>query len=242
MSEVPAVQGSFSVVDPKTLAENLAENFEGLTPQLMVVKVPSGGSTAFDVDEEMFKTIEGVVTCHYATRVLFLKKYGEGSPAALPDCFSLDGKKGQGKGDGACIQCKYNQFGSYAKYVDPANTSNRIACAEKHRIFILRTGEILPILISLPQSSKKPLELYITKLTQRGKGYRAVLTEISLEKAASKQGIEYSKAKFRKVGDLDEATTKAVLEMAKSLDQYCRTQPVEVELTPPDEDFPHEEE
>lgn len=240
MGELIPKEEDFQLVDFKTIKTNIAENFEGLEPQFITVTIPAGGGTTFEIDEdEAVKAIEGVIIDHYAIRALFLNKFGEGEKTP-PVCFSMDGVKGEGlgadEGTGSCYDCKYNKWGSYQEYVDETDTSNRKACAEKHRVFVLRSGELLPLLITFPVTSIRPLSLYMTKLASKGKNYKTVITRISLEKK-TKGDIPYSVAVFKFVKDIPEDKVEEIKAIAAFLKPYCRNKPIEDEIAEDDIGF-----
>ena len=62
-----------------------------------------------------------------------------------PDCCSFDGVTGEGEPGGACRKCPLNQFGS--------GENGAKACKNRRRIYVLREGEIFPLLLSLPTGS-----------------------------------------------------------------------------------------
>ena len=68
---------------------------------------------------------------------------------------------GEGDPGGACAKCRYNQFGS--------GESGGKACKNRRRIYILREGEVFPVLLSLPTGSLKEFTRYIQRLLSRGK-------------------------------------------------------------------------
>lgn len=241
MGELVKYEG-FEIADPKIIKENISENFEGLTPSFITIKMPTGGSTTFEVDEEAVKSVEGIIVDHYAIRMLYMEKFGAGEKHP-PVCKSINGMEGQGiceeNGEDSClcVDCDYNQWGSFKKFIDNADDSNKKACQEKHRIFILRSGELLPVLLPLPATSLEPLKLYMTKIAQKGKHYSTVITKISLEKVTSKGGLNYAKAVFQKLGDVPEDKTKEIISLKKFLKPYCRNKPIEAQEATGEEAF-----
>lgn len=230
----------FEIVKFNELREGIADNFEGLTPQFVRVKVPSGDLAVFEVDDEPAKSVEGIIVDHFASRVLYLKKYGEGDKTP-PICRSNDGIYGERVGTDTkipCANCEYNVWGSYHKFIDEKETSNRKACQEKHLLFLLRSGELLPLLFSLPSTSISPLAMYMTKLGMKGKNQTSVVTRISLEKDKSKGGIEYVKTVFQRVTDIPKENLDEIKEVVKFLKSYCRMKPIVTEEEETDGDVP----
>ena len=105
-----------------------------------------------------------------------------------PDCGSFDGITGEGNPGGRCRKCPLNQFGS--------GDNGGKACKNRRRIFILREGEVFPLLLSLPTGSLKEFTKYIKRLLSKGRKSNAVVTRFTLRKATSAGGVIYSQAQF----------------------------------------------
>lgn len=190
-------------MDEKQLAV-MAEELDGLGQiPFDVIKIPSGGGLVFEVpgddpeNPDTEKVIRGIIVHHHAVNAWWKEAYTGGN--AAPDCASLDGKLGVDMVTGEtkrCDTCPFNQFGS-------ADNGNGKACKNGHRIYILREGEMLPLMISLPPTSLKALKDYLAKrLIMKGIRPVDVITEISLAKEKNADGISYSKCVFKKAGEL----------------------------------------
>ncbi len=192
------------------MGQAFKEEMDGLpTGGFDRVKVPSGGSLAWEVPDENgnpepVKEIVGVIIDHYPVNAYWEDKYsGQNNP---PDCSSLDAKTGHDK-DGnpqICAACHFNQFGS--------SPDGGKACKNMHRLYILRRGQTYPIQLTLPPTSLRPMGDYIAKrVLGRSKRSFDVVTKIGLKKAKNKGGIEYSEATFAVDGFLssDEAQQAA---------------------------------
>ena len=70
------------------------------------------------------------------------------------------------------------------------------ACKNKRRIYILREGELIPLLLTLPTGSMKEFAVYIKRLLAKGKKSHSVVTRFSLKKVNNAGGIAYSQAQF----------------------------------------------
>ncbi|HOG02244.1 MAG TPA: hypothetical protein PKW29_14210, partial [Clostridia bacterium] len=112
-----------------------------------------------------------------------------------PVCGSFDGMTGEGVPGGSCAKCPHNQFGS--------GENGSKACKNRRRIYVLREGEIFPLLLSLPTGSLKEFTRYIKRLLGKGKKSNAVVTRFFLKKAMSASGIAYSQAQFSIDRDLN---------------------------------------
>ncbi len=171
------------------------DEMAGMTPTFDRVKIPSGGGLAFEVpgddveSPDMVKEFKGVIVYHHPINVHYKEKFdGSSNP---PDCASVDGKFGMDS-DGEvieCSSCPNSKFGS-------ADDKKGKACKQKRRIFVLREGEILPLILTLPTGSLQEFSTYIMRLLNKGKKSNTVVTKFSLKKAQNKNGITYSQAIF----------------------------------------------
>lgn len=90
-----ATQGGFATpADMEWLNEAMNEDCAGIDLQLDRIKIPAGGSTAFEIpgadadDTQMAKEITGVILFNHPANAYY--KYTGGSNP--PDCSSFDGK------------------------------------------------------------------------------------------------------------------------------------------------------
>jgi hypothetical protein len=198
-----AVIGNYAVVkaDMTQLAETIRENLGGTQIdifQLDRVKVPSGGGTTWEVPDLLAeggsistKNLEGVIIYFSDGNGYWDKPYdGNNTP---PVCVSEDGLVGisemPGLG-GDCSTCPLNQFGSEIK---PDGTKGKgKACKNMRRLFMVRQGNILPLLLVVPPTSLKAIRQYFLRLAGAGVPYYGVTTKLTLTKAKSDGGIDYA--------------------------------------------------
>jgi hypothetical protein len=125
----------------------LAEELNGLDLSFERIKIPSAGSTVFEVpgeeEPETVKEFSAVILYHHPLFAYYKSKYTEGNNP--PDCGSFDGVCGAGDPGGDCKHCPMNQFGT--------GENGSKACKNRRRIYVLREGEIFPLLLSLPTGS-----------------------------------------------------------------------------------------
>jgi hypothetical protein len=158
------------------------------------IKVPSGGSLSWNVrnaegEEESVKELEGLVLAWRPGRLRWKKAMGEGGGRKPPDCTSTNGFIGIGDPGGECSLCPYAKFGSSAK-------GHGQACKQIRQLLIVRPGEVLPHMISIPPTSLKPCAEYFLMLFGRSTPFWAVTTKLRLEKSVNEDGIEYAKVRF----------------------------------------------
>lgn len=242
-TEVAKVEAKLPALpDPDELREILAANFEGIKPSFEVVKIPTGGGLAWTVPTEgeepdMVKELQGVILDHYATRVYWREKFGQGSGNQPPTCFSLDGKTGslprQSGEFGDCPTCKWSQFGTATKQDGTGGRGQ--ACSLKHRVFLLvPERSIFPFMIPLStMSSEKKYEgsfsTYAVKLGSRLKKLGDVVTKVKLAKDRNADGIEYAKAQFFYVADLSNEEKTKVASLKQMFASAMRARPIDVE-------------
>ena len=150
-NELIAQDGAFQQLRDFNLSSALSEELAGLSGTFERVRIPAGGGTIFEIpgddpdSPEALKDFTAVILHHHPLYAFYRTKYAGGSNP--PDCGSFDGVTGEGDPGGSCAACPYNQFGS--------GEGGGKACKNRRRIYLLREGEIFPMLLSLPTGSLK---------------------------------------------------------------------------------------
>ena len=187
-----AVVNNFTALKDFNLAEAMASELSGMNISFDRVSVPAAGGLAYELpgempgETDMAKEFTGVILFHHPMFTYYRDTFlGGNNP---PDCGSYDGVMGTGNPGGRCDKCPLNQFGSGA--------NGGKACKNKRRVYILREGELIPILLTLPTGSMREFSVYIKRLLTKGKKSSAVVTKFSLKKATNAGGIAYSQAQF----------------------------------------------
>ena len=170
-------------------ASIISKEMDGLDAFFERIKMPSGDTTLFQIpsedpeNPEFEKEFSAVILHHHPIRAYFKEKFtGASIP---PDCGSLDGVIGNGNPSGECQKCAFN------------GENGSKACKEQQRLYLLREGELFPILLSLPTGSLRELGRYIMRLLSKGLKSNDVVTKFSLVKATNKGGIAYAKGTFK---------------------------------------------
>jgi hypothetical protein len=175
------------------MAAVFAEEMDGLTPQFERIKIPAGGGLAFeapgnDADSpDMVKEIKAVILYHQPIHAYYKEKYTGGNTP--PDCGSYDGHVGADAESGEikeCKECPFNKFGS--------GENGAKACKQKRRLYLLREGEMLPIILTLPTGSLGDYSKYVMRLLSKGKKTNSVVTKFNLKREQNAGGIMYSVA------------------------------------------------
>lgn len=189
------------------------------------VKAPSGGTTVFTVPgiagDEIEKSITGIILDYTTPRAYWeTADPVEGTP---PTCYSTnsivstDGKN--------CSTCPFNTFGSRN------GESMAKACKESVVLLMLRPGNIMPLAVRIPVSSKLIFQRYVTRLIGKMLPLSGVVTRITLDKTTNKSGQPYAIYNFE-VADVlpaDEAAKakvfgESIMEVINTDDNstYCR--------------------
>lgn len=214
MSNEVAVRESFQVTNP---VGDFKKQLAGIELEIPQLKMPAAGGLFFEIDETPHKELECVIIAHGPKKVYFQSEF-DGSTQP-PDCSSDDCVTGRVRGDEDpetgeveytcrnCADCEFNAFGS--------GKNGGKACKDKHQLYILLSGEIIPMSLLLPVTSCKNLNSYASKLFAKGQFLSSVVTSLTLERAVNKTNITYSKIVFKKVRDLTPEEMAACAECAR---------------------------
>lgn len=173
------------------LASLFGEEMDGLTPTFDRIKIPAGGGISYEVpgddpsNPDSAKEFRAVILYHHPIHSFYKDKFTGGNNP--PDCGSMDGKIGIDGSTGECkdcSKCPLAKFGS--------GENGGMACKQKRRVYLLREGEILPVILTIPTGSMKEFTKYVTRLLQKGKKTNQVVTKFTLKKAQNSTGITFS--------------------------------------------------
>jgi hypothetical protein len=161
----------------------------------------------------MVKEVRAVILYHHPVHGYYKEKYTGGNTP--PDCASRDGHTGV-DGDGViknCADCPFNKFGS--------GENGAKACRQKRRLYILREGEALPLVLSLPTCSLADFSKYVMRLLSKGKKSSAVATKFTLKKAQNSGGISYSQVVCAADRDLKPDEQAAIDNLAEQVKRFA---------------------
>jgi hypothetical protein len=210
----------FALIDNlATIQEALSGECAGLDFTFDRIRIPSGGGLAFEVpgeedDPDLVTKITAVIAYQHPAYAYYASAFHGGNNP--PDCGSFDGEHGVGNPGGDCHTCPFNKFGS--------GEGKGKACKNRQMLYLLREGEIFPVMMSIPTGSLKSYTDYVKKQITRGRRLNSIVTEISLKKAESKQdngSITFSRVTFRFVRMLNADEKEYVAKMVDLIKGYA---------------------
>lgn len=156
------------------------------------IKVPAGGGTSWSIptatgEDETKAEFEGIIAHTLHQRNYWSSQDPSGDP---PDCTSRDMIRGVGDPGGDCATCPMNEFKS-------SKNERGKGCKEVWRLFVVRPGEAMPVVVSVPPGSLKAFLKF--RLLLKLPIWQTV-TWFGLERTKNADGITYSQIKFRQVG------------------------------------------
>lgn len=181
--------------------EELEKDMEGLQLGFQRVKIPSGGQVQFELpsddpdNPDYAKYLEGVIVYSHNANSYWPtgEDYDDNTP---PSCQSVDGKLGYGNPSGLCADCPYNRYGS-----DTKGTGKGKACKNQRILYLLRSGEAMPIQLSLSPTSITPYSQFVNAaFVSRRRGVCGSVVQIGLKKRSNGKD-DYSVATFKRLYD-----------------------------------------
>ena len=166
-------QTGFLALQDFDLADVMCAEMDGLSAAFERVKIPSGGGVMFEIpgenpeEPDTVKTFSAVILYQHSLNAYYQSEYQGGSNP--PDCGSFDGHHGEGNPGGSCDSCPLNQYGS--------GKNGAKACKNRRRLYLLREGDIFPVILSLPTGSLKSFTRYLMRVIPKYKNSNAVVTK-----------------------------------------------------------------
>ena len=200
--------------------EELAEDMDGLQMSFPRVKIPAGGALMFELpsddpeNPDYVKNLEGVILFNHPNNA-YWPEGSEYDDSATPLCSSVDAKQGIGEPGGSCISCALNQFGSAAE-------GNGKACKNMRVLYLLRSGEFMPLQVTLPPTSLKPFREFMNQsfMLRRRATYGSVV-QIGLKKMSNGKD-DYSVATFRRLYDFGGEELAQIRQFADGFKEQVR--------------------
>jgi len=182
-------------------SEELAEDMDGIQMSFPRVKIPGGGTLQFELtsddpeNPDYEKYLEGVILYNHDANT-YWPEGSEYDDDTTPLCSSMDGKTGVGDPGGACAACALNVYGS-------ASEGRGKACKNSRILYLLRSGEYMPLQLSLPPTSLRPFKDFMNMaFMRRRRATFGSVVRIGLKKASNGSN-DYSVATFRLLYDFE---------------------------------------
>lgn len=190
-----------TVAESDFTSEEIAEDMDGLQMSFPRVKIPAGGALQFEIpsddpdNPDYQKYLTGIILYNH-DNYAYWPEGSEYDDSATPLCSSVDGKLGIGEPGGACAACALNRFGT-----GPEGRGK--ACKNMRMLYLLRSGEYMPLQVTLPPTSLTPFREFMNQsfMIRRRATYGSVI-QIGLKKASNGKD-DYSVATFRRLYDLE---------------------------------------
>jgi hypothetical protein len=182
------------------IGEVLSDHYpNGLTMKdLLRVKLGSGGATEFTLEGsggnvvEEVDFVEGIIAYHTPTNILWDGSLDDAEGKRQPLCVSDDGVTGIGNPGGSCLTCPKKQW------IDGLPPE----CDERRCVFLLRDGQWLPIVFSLPLTSGSVFEAFLSDLSTRCISVYGSMVRFTLKKEQNPAGQKYSLLEVTMLGRL----------------------------------------
>ena len=216
-NNTPMTTGFATESDMAWLSNAMAEDCAGIDLQFDRIKIPAGGSTAFEFpsadgdDTQPVKEITGVILYNHPANAYYRDKYNGGSNP--PDCSSFTGINGTGNPGGSCTTCPYNKFGS--------GEGKSKACKNRRMLYILIEGQLFPVILNLPVGSSAAYKSYVKHILTQRQSLSSVVTTISLKKAMSDSNIAFSQAVFKMERPLSAEERASLAPMIEQMKTYA---------------------
>ena len=214
---IPAT--NYTALKDFNLAEAMASEMNGMDVSFDRVTIPAAGGTTFELPGELpgetdaAKEFTGVILYHHPLFAYYRERFTGGNNA--PDCGSYDGVTGVGNPGGVCAQCPLNQFGS--------GENGGKACKNMRVLYLLRSGEFMPLAINLSPTSISPFREFLNQgFVFRNRATYGSLVEIGLKRQTNPEGKDYSVATFKRLGDFHGDQLAAVRKYALSFREQIR--------------------
>ena len=125
------------------------------------------------------------------------------SPSGGSTVFTVPGLAGdEAEKELTGIILDYTTPRAYWDTPDPVEETGAKACKESVLLFLLRPGNVLPLLVRVPVTSKGLFLKYAARLTSSLTPLNGVVTKITLQKATSRGGKPYALFHFEAVSAL----------------------------------------
>lgn len=209
-----------AMVESDFTQEELAEDMDGMQMSFQRVKIPAGGMVQFELpsddpdNPDYAKNLVGVILFNHSNNA-YWPEGSEYDENTSPLCSSVDGKTGIGEPGGLCATCALNQYGT-------APEGAGKACKNMRILYLLRSGDYMPLQVTLPPTSLRPFKDFINQsfMLRRRATYGSVV-QIGLKKVNNGSN-DYSVATFRRLFDFEGEALEQIRSYANSFKEQVK--------------------
>lgn len=205
----------------EVLRENLARGFTEF--DLDRVSIPSGGGLAWTVPtlegKVPMQTLSGIIIYFKEPRAYWKTSFDQSGGGSPPDCSSSDGSFGRGEPGGECSKCPLSEFGSAEKTDKtgkPVEARGQ-ACKQMRQLFLLTPDSLIPMVVSAPPTSLKPIRNFMMRMAGKLVFYHSVVVGLSLVENKNKDGIKFSQIEPKIIGTLSKAEHQRVMKIRQAI-------------------------
>ena len=189
------------LADGEAMDDGFTDDIDGLRLDFPQIKVPGGGMLQWELptgdpqNPDYTKYLDGVILFSHNNNA-YWPSGSEYDSSVPPICQSLDGKLGYGNPGGTCVDCLLNQYGS-------SESGAGKACKNMRTIYLLRSGEFIPLQINLPPTSLKAFSRFVNAVfVYRRRRIFSCIVRLSLTRATNaRTNQDYSVVSFAKLRD-----------------------------------------
>lgn len=208
---------------------NVQSSMDEIEPRLPQIKIIHQGQIFEMPDGTKETQFSGIILDLNRANAYWIESFQESGGGTPPDCSSLDGISADLNADncpsptgkcglGSKPECPMNQFGSAGRGK---------ACKNLKRVHVILDGHQLPLRLTLPPTSIKAIDLYVSLLASKGIPYQLANTEFKLKEAQNKEGIKYSELVLNTVETITgPAEVEKLKKMYRGWKPIMRGQPV----------------
>ncbi len=211
--------------------QEITEELQGVLTRSMLgtIQIANGGACCFKVKEPGadeatpgVQAVEGMILAFHRTNVLWGHDFGHREQGELPVCRSMDGETGTILETGEvrqCESCPHNKFCDGHK-----------ECSNKMQLYVMREGDLVPMLFSLPPTALKYFNKYLVRcrLTERVPMF-SVVTRVTLRNEQNAGGNEFSVPVFTPVGKIPREEAMRMKEYAQAFAAAAQRSGIQVD-------------
>lgn len=209
-----------AMVESDFTQEELAEDMDGMQMSFQRVKIPAGGMVQFELpsddsdNPDYAKNLVGVILFNHSNNA-YWPEGSEYDENTSPLCSSVDGKTGIGEPGGLCATCALNQYGT-------APEGNGKACKNMRILYLLRSGDYMPLQVTLPPTSLRPFKDFLNQsFILRRRATCGSVVQIGLKKMNNGCN-DYSVATFRRLYDFEAEELAQIRSYANSFKKQVK--------------------